>query len=579
MRSNMQILLEGRGPITLRMNDHVATGGEGSIFRVSDMAIKIYLDSAQMKQRSVPDKIKRLSKLFSSYPYIVAPEGIVTTPAGDPIGHYLPYVQDPPLGHPMARVFTNDFYQREGFNEKLASVLVGRMRETVMFAHGSGALLIDPNEMNWFALAVNKDPEPRIIDVDSWIIGLMPPTVSVMPSIRDWHTKNLGKQSDWFAWGIVTFQVYTGIHPYKGTLQGYARSDMERRMKENASVFSPGVQLNRAVRDFNCIPGPLRDWYEATFQLGERNEPPSPFDTGISTPKAASVLRVTATGQVGTLVFEKLFGTSGDPVVRIFHCGVARLASGKLIDLNTGRQIIAVSSPTCEVVKVEQGWLVGELNGTFIYINERDLRFETLQFQMVAHGLVGYENRMFFVGDNGLTEVKSNFFGSKLIVSAGQTWGIIVKSTKWFQGVGVLDSMGAKFVVVPFGESAVAQTRVREIDNLQVVAAKAGSRFVSIVGLQKNGDYAKVELAFDRDYRSYRSWVGITDGPELNLAILPRGVCATIIRDGELDVFVPSNGNTTKLGESRIATDMMLANWYDQVVYTQNGETWSLRMR
>lgn len=580
-RGNIQVILEGRGPVTLRPNDHIATGGEGSIYRISDLVVKIYLDPKKMQQRGTPDKVRKLSALLK-HPYIVTPLGLVVTANGNPVGHYLPYIEDPPIGHPLSRVFTNDFYQSEGFTNKLASKLVERMRETVLFAHDHGALLIDPNELNWFALSVRQDPEPRIIDVDSWVLGQMPPTVAVMPSIRDWHAKKFGHESDWFSWAVVTFQVYTGIHPYKGTLNGYARADMERRMKDNASVFTSGVRLNRAVRDFSCIPTPLLGWYEATFQKGERIRPPSPFDTGITTPQIARVLRTVTTGRTGMLIFEKLLGYAGDSVIRTFYCGVALLASGKLIDLSTKRQIAIVSSPACEISRVDRGWLIGSLEkreATFMYVNERDMSSELLQSRIQARRIFGYENRMFVVGDNGLTEIKSNLFGEKFIASAGQTWGVIVNSTKWFGGVGVLDAMGAKFVIAPFGDGAVAQIRARELDGIQVITAKAGNRFASFIALDKKGNYQKIEIAFDHEYRAYKVWTGIVDGPELNLAILPKGVCATIVRDGELDIFVPANGNMTRVEDKQVATDMILSNWEDRVIYIQNGEVWVVRMK
>ena len=580
-RGTFKVILEGRGPVTLRPSDHVATGGEGAIYHVSDLAVKIYLDPQKMKQRGVPDRIKTMASTLK-YPYIMAPVGLALSERGEPVGHYLPYVEDPPVAHPLSRVFTNDFYQSEGFTGKLASKLIDRMRETVVFAHDHGALLIDPNELNWFALKVKNDPEPRIIDVDSWVIGPMPSTVSVMPSIRDWHVKHFGTESDWFSWGVVTFQVYTGIHPYKGTLDGYGRSEMEKRMQNNASVFSTGVRLNRAVRDFSCIPSPLLNWYEATFQKGERTKPPSPFDTGVTAPRAARVLRVVTSGKTGTLVFEKLLGFPLDPVVRTFPCGAALLVSGRLIDIATRRQIAIVQSPSCEVVQAGHGWLIGNYDGreaTFIYVNGSDLRSEILQFRMNASRLLGYEDRMFAVAETGLTEIKFNSFGDRLVASAGQSWGIISKSTKWFGGVGVMDAMGAKFVVVPFGESSVAQMRVRELDGIQVVSAKAGNRFVSLVALDKSGAYHKIELTFDREYRAYKAWTDVVDGPELNMAILPKGVSAIINRDGELVIYVPTNGNITRVEDGQIATDMLLSNWGDRVIYVQDGEVWSVRTK
>ncbi|MFZ8499081.1 hypothetical protein ACO1NC_13805, partial [Staphylococcus aureus] len=84
-------------------------------------------------------------------------------------------------------------------------------------------------------------------------------------------------------------------------------------MKDGVSVFAPGVRLNRAVRDFSCIPGALLGWYEATFQRGERTQPPSPYDKAISAAPAARVARRITTAS-GSLAYDKLRSVAGDPV-------------------------------------------------------------------------------------------------------------------------------------------------------------------------------------------------------------------------------------------------------------------------
>lgn len=572
--SNIQVVLEGKGPVTLRDSNYVASGGEGTIYKISDLVVKIYHKPEIAKRRGMPDKIRLLATL--KHPYINSPVGLVTTPTGDPIGHHLHYVD----GHPLARVFTNDFWQSQRFDIKHASTLVDRMRQIVCFAHANKATMVDANELNYFTLFTGSDPEPRVIDVDSWAIDRWRATV-IMPSIRDWHSKDFDEKTDWFAWGIVSFQVYTGLHPYKGTLDGFDRGDLEGRMKANASVFSKGVRLNRAVRDFSDIPAPLLNWYEATFQNGERVNPPSPYDTGITTPKQARTMRVVTVGRSQTLVFEKILEAVGDSVIRAFHCGVVLLSSGKLVDLSTKRQIGEIQSQNCEIVKVQNGWLIGELGKrevTFRYVQEGSLKSENLSLKLNGFNLLSYENRLFVVTERGLTEIKLNLFG-KAVASVGQTWGVMVNSTKWFHGVGVMDAMGAKYVVIPFGESAVVQERIRELDELRVINAKSGNRFVSLIGLDKKGNYHKVEITFDRDYKSHKVWTAKTDGPELNLAILPKGVCATIVKDGELDIFVPFNGQLTRIDDGQIGTDMLLSNWEDRVIYIQNGAVLSLRMK
>jgi hypothetical protein len=573
--ANIQVVLEGKGLVTLRDGNFVARGGEGTIYKISDSVVKIYHKPDIARQRGMPDKIRLLAAL--KHPYVSSPVGLVTTPAGDPIGHHLFYVD----GHPLARVFTNDFWQSQRFNNKHASTLVDRMRQIVCFAHQNKATMVDANELNYFALFAGSDPEPRVIDVDSWAIGRWPATV-IMPSIRDWHAKSFDEKTDWFAWGVVTFQVYTGLHPYKGTLDGFDRGDLEGRMKANASVFSKGVRLNRAVREFSDIPSPLLNWYEATFQNGERVNPPSPFDTGVTTPKAARVMRVVTVGRSQTLVFEKITETVGDPAIRVFHCGVVLLASGKLIDLATKRQIEEIQSRSCEVVKVQDGWLIGELEKrevTFRYVEEGSLKSKKLSLKLNGYGLVSFENRLFVVMEAGLTEVNFSLLGKPLASASNKPLGAMLNSTKWFQGVGVMDAIGARYVITPFGISSGTQTRIRELDELKVVTAKAGNRFVSLIGLDKKGNYRKIEITFDRDYKSHKVWTADTDGPELNLAILPKGVCATIVKDGELDIFVPANGQLVRIDDGQIGADMFLSNWGDKVVYIQNGAVWSLRMK
>ena len=354
IKKNTEVILEGRGKLIIRPNDHVATGGEGSVYRAGSTIIKLYTDTQKMKRDGMDDKIQALKKIV--HPFIVAPQGLVTDNAGRPIGFYMPFSD----GEPMPRVFTNDFRKRAGFVDKDAIVLTHRMQEAIACAHQEGAVLVDANEFNWLAVLNSQGgPEPRVIDVDSWAIGRWPATV-VMLSIRDWHTRGFTPLSDWFAWGVVSFQIFTGIHPYRGKLDGFKAGDLEERMKANASVFEKGVRLNMAVRDFSCIPGPLMDWYVATFKDKARTIPPSPFQTGKIVGSMARVLRMVVTAS-GSLVYTKIFEEPGDDVVRIFSCGVALLQSGRLVDFRSKRTIGKTQSHNAEVVRVSDELGIGKI--------------------------------------------------------------------------------------------------------------------------------------------------------------------------------------------------------------------------
>jgi DNA-binding helix-hairpin-helix protein with protein kinase domain len=74
--SNIQVVLEGKGPVTLRDSNYVASGGEGKIYKISDMVVKIYHKPDEAKQRGMPDKIRLLAGL--KHPYVSSPSGLVT---------------------------------------------------------------------------------------------------------------------------------------------------------------------------------------------------------------------------------------------------------------------------------------------------------------------------------------------------------------------------------------------------------------------------------------------------------------------------------------------------------------------
>ena len=574
---NIKVVLEGRGPLTLRASDYVATGGEASVYRAGGTSVKLYTDPQKMRRDGIPEKVKLLQPLKTTY--IIAPEGLVTDPKGQPIGIYMPFAE----GEPMPRVFTNGFRTRESFGDTQARILADRMRDVFRFAHDHRALLVDPNEMNWIvAIKGVNGPEPRAIDVDSWAIGRFGPK-AIMPSIQDWHSKGFTESSDWFAWAVVTFQIFTGIHPYRGTLAGYTVKDLERRMKDNASVFTPGIGLNVAVRDFNCIPGPLFEWYKSVFVRKERSMPPSPLDTGAAhAAPAARVLRVTTTAS-GSLIFEKIFDLATDEVIRVWPCGAVLTKSGAVYDLATKRAIGTLLSPDAsEVIKVKDGWVLADWSlgaAVYTFVEECSRAAQVLPFSLTGYKYMRFANRLFLVTESELVELDLLQMSRPLLTIGKRTSVLSPKSTKWLDGVGIQEAFGAKFMIAPFGDTACATVRVRELDGIVPLAAEAGDRFVTVIGLDKTGAYRKIEFTFAADYSSYTVWEGSADSAELNIAILPKGVCAIVVKDGELVIFVPRSGVVNRVSDKQIATDMAFANWNDTVVYIQNGAVWSVKMK
>ena len=53
------------------------------------------------------------------------------------------------------------------------------------------------------------------IDVDSYQTAGFPAT-AIMDSIRDRHSSTYSAGTDWFSFAILAFQMFVGVHPYRG---------------------------------------------------------------------------------------------------------------------------------------------------------------------------------------------------------------------------------------------------------------------------------------------------------------------------------------------------------------------------
>lgn len=567
----IKVILSGRGPLTLRDSDYVATGGEGMIYRANATIIKIYSDPQKMLRDGMADKVKLLADRLK-HQNIVAPQGVVTNEAGSPIGFYMPFVD----GEPMSRVFVSDFRTRTGFDDRDASILVDRMRDVVAAAHAAQCVMVDANELNWLVQLSKNHIAPKVIDVDSWAVGRWPATV-VMPSIRDWNAKTFDASSDWFGWGILAFQVFTGIHPYKGKADGYRPGDLVKRMKDGVSVFDPRVRMPHSVRDFSCIPGPLLDWFQAEFQDGSRSIPPSPRDASRPA-KAAKVLRAVTTA-TGNLLFERIFEPSAAPVVRVWGNGAILTSNGDLLDMGTKKHLLLGVRPSAHIAWTTDGWLVADIiNGSPVVMLSGNGTPTQIEFVIPARRFFTAGDRLFAVTDRELIELKLRVLGSKPFLTPVRRWTMQMNSTSWLDGVAVQDVMGAKFLFLPVSTGAV-QVRVKELDDINVVSGFTSDRFAAFIGLQKDGTYRKVELYFDIHHRGYSAWSGGADSPDLNAAMLPSGVLATIVDDGELILYVPSNHKINRVADKQITTAMRLTAWQDRLIYIDGGNVWRVRMK
>lgn len=441
MSSSRQTLyLSDGSSVTLTPAQYLSTGGEGAVYRKDQRIYKLYLDPTKAARAGLADKVEKLRGF--QHPGIAAPQDILRNKQGEFVGIVMPFAQ----GEALCRLFTNTWRQAQGFDDVQAARVVSSMRDITQYAHDRQALMVDANEMNWVVHGTN----PVAIDVDSWQLPGFAAT-AIMPSIRDWSASAFDEGTDWFAWAVVTFQLWTGIHPYKGTHPDFARADLQGRMKARASVFDAKVRLPAAARPVQGIPAALRAWYEQTFASSQRSAPPASFDAS-PRPVATSRLRVVQSASAHLRV-ERL-GQPGSTVLAAFQGFVLAQDGQRLLLWDALSQSELTRAPANRLaLVVKRQALALRVGPSRLFASLADNGIEVLdldtglggRLELQARELWSAGGRMFALVEGtseGLLELDVVRTPQKLQVLVLRRWAVNVQATRFLRGGFVQDCLG-----------------------------------------------------------------------------------------------------------------------------------------
>lgn len=555
MADRLTVYDEGGAGVTLTMADHLATGGEGSVYSKAGRVYKVYLDPAKAVRAGMEKKVAELARL--RHPGIAAPEGLLRNKKGEFVGLTLPLV----AGDALCRAFTNGWRDQNQFGPAETAKVVEAMRSVTGHAHQHRALMVDANEMNWLLAG----SQPVAIDVDSWQLPGFPAT-AIMPSIRDYSQNAFSEGTDWFAWAVVTFQLWTGIHPYKGTHPDFNRGALEPRMKAMASVFDPKVRLPGAARPVSEVPAALRNWYERTFQSAERSAPPSAFASALAT-QTAPRLKVVQT-LAGSLKQERLVGVAGKVLAAFNGFVVAKTgATLQLWDAAARAPLPAVQETDLTALLRQQAAVLRLGFGRVLVKLDQAAgvaRAKVLESGAEAVLACRAErfwqsgNRLFAIiagVSNGLVELDVAQLGDRLALSVRHQWPVAALSTQLMRGVFVQDCLGAPFVGVLEGEGLI-QAASPELKGYRLAEGfGVGAQNIWLTGVRvADGQTVRLQLALKVDKFKVVD-EQVVDQLTLDAAATASGVC--VLRDGA-DLLVAKGAAQKRLENSGLSEDLRL---------------------
>ena len=519
-------VLVGNHKITLSDKEYRAAGGEGTIYIKNNAVYKIYHDINHV----IPElKIQELQVLSHLDNVIIPNKSIMDQNTGKRIGYVMRFVDDTEA---LCKLFVSNFRQDNNISPDMVQALVKKLQETLLGIHNAGIVVGDYNEMNF--LVDDAFKIPYYIDTDSYQTKSFKCQV-IMDSVRDrkYPMGDFRQESDWFSWGIVSFQLYTGIHPYKGKHPNFKPNDFDGRMKAGFTVFDKAVSVPKFV-NLNAIPRRHLDWYKATFINGERTPPPFADATGF-----IQIIRNvvnSTTSQIDAVLYYK-YPEKIVHVVQTDFCTFVLTRTGLYRDKS-------------EVESYPNGIngkaFIGYTNDLTPVVSVLDKKTKTVHF-FDKHEKIGSYNSsdimacngcMYSISNVGLVEHEFDKLG-KVFVTHKTVATVHPLSTKLFEGIAVQELYGKASIAVPYMKGHVANLHVPELDGYTIIDAKRVGHVAMFIG-EKKGKYDCITLILDKaSYTSYISAVETdVDQRVANFTIKSTGLVVVCEYDNSVKMFV-----------------------------------------
>lgn len=561
--------------VKLDQNDFIASGGQGSVFRHKDQAVKIYHDPKNM----IPlDKFRELAALDRYN--ILGPRDIVTDKFDRAVGYTMPFVD---RTNPLCQLFVRNFRDDNGISPQDIVDLIKAIQETINFIHGHDCVMVDGNEMNY--LVSNDFKIPYFLDVDSWATKKHPKATVIMESIRDRLVKKgqYSKLSDWFAFAVIITQLYLGIHPYRGRHPKYKPTAWQKRMDDGISIFDPDVTLPPSVQDWSAIPKSHRGWLEAVFTRNERSIPPMPDGTLVL---AAALTRIIRSS--GSFEVEEWLNLAERPRT-ISLVGQYAFFGGKTGVYNDQAPLkLLHSCVTKECKSYKRVYVASSNTGSPVYCKwdgdtaefysgqEHDKPFAT---QQNVKAIFSRGDRVYAVSKGRLyfmdcTEVQRGRF----ILAPRSIGRVLENSGTVYQGLIHQDILGKAWIMIPYTDRHNYFQHIPELDDFRITDARSEKNIAVFMG-EKDGKYHRIILVFDPEFKKYEVRID-QDVPKeaLNFTVLQNGVCVMAVENGEVEVF-RDHKKVSRYDQSPFDTTMKLFNIESQVCFVDGKKVYKVRMK
>ena len=552
------VIIKNVGKFTLSDNNFVASGGEASIYKNSQYAIKIYHEP----RKAIPEaKIDELSKISASN--VCKPlYTVYDATSQEMLGYCMQFIDQ---SHPICKLFTKTF--RDANNIKHTNILdiIKKLQNTVTQIHRDQCLIVDLNEMN---LLVSGDFQmPLFIDVDSYQTKSFPAT-AIMDSIRDPLVKgvNWTEESDWFSFAIIAFQLYIGIHPYKGKHPKYKPNQWLDRMKDGVSALNKSVSLPSVCNDISVIPKRHLDWMNQVFEKRQRLAPPD-LDSVIPIVAPVQMKILKSTNKMNlTDIF-----VCSEPIKRVYSfIGVKWYISEHFL-WKDGKKIRDIDSN-------KRTYLCKQGNGTLPILVQYDKKSKHVVFEDInsresiakidVEGVFESNSNIYSMQNGAIYFNKFTNIGNKTLHSLQQIAQVSCLSSKIMPNLIYQNLLGKPWFVIPTATGVLNGT-IKEVEGYKILNARF-FRNIAVIIAEKNGRYDKFIAIFDmmKSFQYSIRKIEDVNYEDVNFTVLDNGMCLNVKEDSDIELF-RDNSTMKVIENTSISSDTPLYS-FDNKVYIVN---------
>jgi len=570
----MKLTIRGTGDkVNITKTHVVAKGGEGVIYIKDGVVYKI-CHAGKM----IPDgKFQELAVL--NHPNIIKPEQVLLDSKGKPVGYTMKLV---PNSVPLAQILTKSYRDRENVTFDQMGKLIQDIRDGIEHIHSKDILQVDGNEMNYM---VSLDYETvSFIDVNSFQTKHYP-AEALMLSVRDWHVEKKNgvyiwtELSDWFSFAIISFYMWTGIHPFKGAHPRFknVKTRMEDQMKANVSVLNSETKYPAAaVYPFDVIPDVYMQWYKALFERGERHPAPQDFH--------GKILLVAKVKEIsGSDNFEiKEIHDFGEMLVGFIGRPGTEVSIGpEHVFVNQAPKPKPYKKIRAGITNVMQIPVSAHLENNIVHLTNLKTQ-EKIDYQGNGSDLMSCEGRLYVQSNNRIVEIQFIESGKNIMAAPKVVCDILPNATQMFQGT-IIQYLFEGYFVSVFPKSGIAQQfHIKELDEYQITEAKYENGVLMVVGISK-GKYDRFVIRFEERWGNYEIARKIEDiiPTGLNFTVLENGVCVCITEEEKIELFSSRSGsqNVKSISDPVIESDMRLCRVGSQVMFAKGNKLFKLSMK